>query len=351
VCACTPTAPSGDSSDPSLASISSLFYSLYVLQPFRCERAVGNPLVSACFQADPVCLGGLTCLQASRVGFSVLDGIENGGKTSISIPYLVIGCFAYAFNFILLLFLDIHWRDVMNASNSKKSRQNWAGFVLISVAFIIAVVACKWVFGSRLSARRCVGCACVVVGAFVASGVMPAMSRDTCVLPAVSVADYIRNHDAGHSYAEFAIDLIFILISLRYMWASLRIYRKIRQSGITEGVILRAVITFVGTASCRGLAGVLKGGDRTSCACVAVIMASAAVLMVIRTAVDLYYSVNNEPAMVWWWYALIEWLPDVPPCFGYMYLMWGSEHVREDILGTPMCSAFSTIAPRVFPCP
>jgi uncharacterized membrane protein YidH (DUF202 family) len=83
------------------------------------------------------------CLQASRVGFSVLDGIEDGGKSSISIPYLVIGCFAYAFNFILLLFLDIHWRDVMNASNSKKSRQNWAGFVLISVIFIIAVVACK----------------------------------------------------------------------------------------------------------------------------------------------------------------------------------------------------------------
>jgi hypothetical protein len=180
------------------------------------------------------------------------------------------------------------------------------------------------------------GCG-VAIGAFAFSAVMLTVARRCSVFPTVSVADYIRNHDAGHSYAEFAIDLIFILISLRYMWASLRIYRKIRQSGINEGVILRAVITFVGVSwsfyppRCRLNVALLS----------AVIMASAAVLMVIRTAVDLYYSIRNEPSMVWWWYALIEWLPDVPPCFGYMYLMWGSEHVREDLMGSSFPPALS----------
>ena len=46
-------------------------------------------------------------------------------------------CAPRRFNFALLLFLDVHWKDVLNASHSRQSRRNWAGFILINLIFAI----------------------------------------------------------------------------------------------------------------------------------------------------------------------------------------------------------------------
>ena len=64
-------------------------------------------------------------------------------------------------------------------------------------------------------------------------------------------------------------------------------------------------------------------------------MGSAAVLMLVRTVMDLYSIIENEKETQWWWSSLIEWLPDVPPCLGYMYLFWdpaaeASDEIRSE---------------------
>ena len=56
----------------------------------------------------------------------------------------------------------------------------------------------------------------------------------------------MHDHNIRHSYASFAIDVIFIAIALRYSWAAFRIYRKIRATGMAQGIVLKAVLTFVG---------------------------------------------------------------------------------------------------------
>ena len=86
----------------------------------------------------------LRFFQVSRVAYSLLEAIDVTISYDISLPHLVFGIFAYTFNFTLLLFLDVHWRDIMNASHSKQSRRNWAGFVLVNVIFCCVVAGSEW---------------------------------------------------------------------------------------------------------------------------------------------------------------------------------------------------------------
>ena len=160
--------------------------------------------------------------------------------------------------------MQVQWRDVLNPRFSVRSRRIWHFFFLANLAFYVFTVIVTVVDWSGVG----------------------------------NVSD-VR-------WSTVVVELVLVVLTLRYMFSAGRVYHKCSSSGATAKVmkeVRRALIIFLA------------------------VMLLSALLMIARTT---FVLLGNKGNYRWPWIIFVQLTPGLATCVGYLYLMWGKD---EEVAG------------------
>lgn len=287
------------------------------------------------------------------------------------LPALIFNSISGCSYISLLLFLEMHWRDLLRPLAAvRRDRQayllSYAAFAFANLGLYAFIGVCVWLEWTERSAQEMEG-----------SSSPPPLY-----------------------WSQGVIDGLLILIAISYTSTAVRMWLRVgatlkaagksaSKASVMEGstgsdeesyseLYHSLLPSHAETASTtEGTKSVQQGAAATASASASAssravlaslqafigIMLSSACLLCVRAAVSL--STSGAVQGQWWWQLAVTWLPDVPPCLAYMVLMWprdGDKTLVEGsrsrlgqlfrqlvVLGEPALGAYSGTGSQVSP--
>ena len=297
----------------------------------------------------------LALFAAARTTATAMD-LTNAEKEGLKLPQLILNNVAACAYVSLLLFLEMHWRDILRPLASLRSRSaslTWALFWFINLslyAFVGVVVWVEWSHnncdvGSMWWSADVVDGILVGIAVSFTSTALRMYVRVTSSLRMKPPPQTIIGHPTESQSlvtAAAADDFGGHVMSLETDASieGIASASPASRSSSIAGSIVNAVsdtrrIVNLGALGRHGVRGggaavvaavAATTGDRSraqlrdSLAVFITIMLSSAALLLVRATL----AISSRGASVdeWWWQLFVVWLPDVPPCCAYLLLMW-----------------------------